>query len=196
MVGRLRKKLGRRVFAVHRLDRAVSGILLIAFDPKATARLQQALASDSAIKEYVALVRGRTERSFVCTEALKNASGKMRDAHTDFRTLRRFPWCSLIAARIRTGRRHQIRRHCDRVQHQILGDTSYGKSRLNALYRERYDLQRTFLHARRLCLPSEDLDLRLPIAADLRKTILGLARDASVGGTPASEANVAGKSPD
>lgn len=174
----MREQLGRHVHTVHRLDRPVSGLLVVAFDARACARLQAAMQDDGAVKEYIALVRGRSAPRFACDEALKNAAGKLQDARTSFRTLRHFPWCSLVAARIHTGRRHQIRRHCDRVQHHILGDRSYGKSRLNDLYRERYKLHRPFLHARRLSLPSEGLELRLGLPRELCSVVRGLERDA------------------
>ena len=174
----LRQQFERRVHCVHRLDRPVSGILLVAFDSATTARLQRALASEDSIKEYLALVRGQPARRFACREELRAVHGKLQEAHTSFRLLRRFPWCSLVAARLHSGRRHQIRRHCDRLQHQILGDGSHGKSRLNALYRERYGLQRIFLHGRRLCLPSENLDLRCRLPEELQLVLAGLQRDA------------------
>jgi tRNA pseudouridine65 synthase len=177
LIGRLRHELDRPLHSVHRLDRPVSGILLVAFDPAATARLQAALAQPDAIKEYVALVRGRTEPELTCDEPLRNDSGQLREARTELRTLRRFAWCSLVAVRIRTGRRHQIRRHCDRLRHHVLGDTTYGKGRLNKLYRERYGLARPFLHARRLVLPSEGLDVRSRLPDDLARLVVGLVRD-------------------
>ncbi len=169
---------GQRLHAVHRLDRSVSGLLLLAFDSAATKRLQSALQDALAVKEYVALVRGRCAAEFSCDEPLRGSDGKPREARTDFSCLRRFPWCSLVKVRIHTGRRHQIRRHCDRVQHHILGDTTHGKSRLNAFYRERYGLDRCFLHARRLTLPSEGLDLRLRMPASLAGIVVALEADA------------------
>lgn len=178
----LRAQLQRRVHLVHRLDRPVSGLLLVALDAQACARLQAAMQDEDAIKEYLALVRGRTDRAFDCSEALKNKAGKLQHAETRYRRVRSFPWCSLVAVRIRTGRRHQIRRHCDRVQHQILGDRSYGKSRLNDLYRERYGLARPFLHARRLRLPTEGLDLTLRLPGELVEVLRGLALDSAEAG--------------
>ncbi|MCB9920140.1 MAG: RNA pseudouridine synthase [Planctomycetes bacterium] len=178
LLTRLAKDFGHPLHAVHRLDRSVSGLLVLAFDAAATKRLQAAMQDPSAIKEYVALVRGRCANEFVCTDPLKGPDGKLREARTEYRCLRRFPWCSLVAIRIRTGRRHQIRRHCDRVQHHILGDTTHGKSRLNALYRERYGLHRIYLHARRLSLPSEGLDLRSRMPQRLAEVAVALDVDA------------------
>ncbi|MCA8971524.1 MAG: RNA pseudouridine synthase [Planctomycetes bacterium] len=178
LLTRLSKQFGHPLHAVHRLDRSVSGLLVFAFHSAATKRLQAAMQDPSAIKEYVALVRGRCANEFVCNEPLKGPDGKMREARTEYRCLRRFPWCSLVAIRIRTGRRHQIRRHCDRVQHHILGDTTHGKSRLNAFYRERYGLDRIYLHARRLSLPSEGLDLRSHLPRRLAEVAVALDADA------------------
>jgi tRNA pseudouridine65 synthase len=64
------------------------------------------------------------------------------DAETDFRPLEHYeaPWArrgfptfrfSLVEARPVTGRRHQIRQHCDDLRHPIWGDTVWGDTGMN-----------------------------------------------------------------
>ena len=81
---------------------------------------------------------------------------------------------SLATVWIHTGRRHQIRRHMAALAHQVVGDTTYGKGRLNRALRERYTLPRLVLHAASLELEhpiaAERLAVRAPLAADLRDT--------------------------
>ena len=48
----------RKVHLVHRLDRAASGCLVIAFDAETTAALQAALTAPEATKQYLAFTRG------------------------------------------------------------------------------------------------------------------------------------------
>ena len=55
---------------------------------------------------------------------------------------------SLLVARIFTGRRHQIRRHLQHEALNILGDTSYGKGRINNAMREQHGLPRLMLHGK------------------------------------------------
>src|SRR5690606_5741349 len=83
--------------------------------------------------------------------------------------------CSLIKARIYTGRRHQIRRHLSSVACQILGDRHYGKGRLNNLYQEQYGLNRIFLHSLNLKLfnsnESSFMDIRASLPSDLTSVL-------------------------
>jgi tRNA pseudouridine65 synthase len=57
---------------------------------------------------------------------------------------------SLVEARPRTGRFHQVRRHLKHLGHPIIGDTNYGKGALNREIAFRYGLKRLALHAWRL----------------------------------------------
>jgi len=48
---------------------------------------------------------------------------------------------------ILTGRRHQIRRHLAHNALQILGDTTYGKGKINQFFQSTHGLNRLCLHA-------------------------------------------------
>ena len=56
---------------------------------------------------------------------------------------------TLLEAELITGRYHQIRKHCEILNHPIIGDKKYGDRALNKLYKER-GLSRIFLHASRI----------------------------------------------
>jgi tRNA pseudouridine65 synthase len=207
----LRNQLQKQVFLVNRLDRATSGLMVIAFDPEACAAAQAALASDAAEKEYVAFCRGRTPSRFECDRPLTDKFSKARtsrEARTSFQTL---AWVqamitqpyipppgapegpgapkagdpftraldvSIVAAVLHTGRHHQIRRHLQSQAHHLLGDTSYGKGRINAALRDAYGLPRLCLHAARLSLPhpfsGETLAFHQPLPADLAAFLAAL----------------------
>lgn len=65
--------------------------------------------------------------------------------------LRRYGVFALLAARlVLGGRTHQIRRHLNSRGCQIVGDSRYGKTGINAWVREEFGLGRMFLHCRRL----------------------------------------------
>jgi len=149
----LRDQLGQRVYPVHRLDRATSGVLLFALSP-ATARLvQQQFVSHAVAKTYLALCRGH-DAALTCVDhpLAKEPGGVERTAQTDLTLLGQFERYGLYEARPRTGRLHQIRRHLKHASHPIIGDVRYGKGEHNRIFRERFDFHRLALHASSLRL--------------------------------------------
>jgi tRNA pseudouridine65 synthase len=176
MLQRTREAIGERVNLVHRLDRGASGCLLLTKAVSeearnATAVLQAAMRE--ATKTYVALVRGegilkgrdfKEEGWFEVNRPIKDEKGNLNDATTMFRfvagqdndsgNLDR-PRASLVLARPKTGRWHQIRRHLNGLSHPILGDTSHGNSKVNREWKDRRGLlgERICLHLLKLELP-------------------------------------------
>lgn len=159
----LRDQIGRRVYPVHRLDRAASGVMVFGLDPDAARDLQEALRV--GVKEYLVLVRGETARCFASDRELTSDKGVKQSARTEFERIGTRRGFTLLRARPSTGRRHQIRRHLSHLGHQVVGDTQHGKGRINRWLREEYGLPRLFLHAWKLTTPG--LRLRAPLADDL-----------------------------
>ena len=164
-------QIDRYLFPVHRLDRNTSGVLAFGCSRTMARALHDNLREPDARKEYLVLTRGETSESFTSDRPLSH-NGEPREARTEFRRLACFSRCSLLRARTLTGRRHQIRRHLAHLAHQVIGDTGYGKGRINAWFRAEYGLPRMFLHAQRMVVahprtgvPMEIVD---PLAADLR----------------------------
>lgn len=159
-------QLGRYLYPIHRLDRATSGLILFGLSSEAARRFHDALAAPEARKRYLALARGDAPDRFASDRPL---SGK--PARTCFETLARFHRSSLLRATIASGRRHQIRRHAAHLAHHLIGDTSYGKGKINRSLRERHALPRLCLHAHQLALShpftGEPLRLTCPLAPDL-----------------------------
>lgn len=175
----LGRKLDRHLYPVHRLDRAASGTIAMAFSPEDASKLQAALSAGDAVKEYLALVRGETpERGESDRPLTDRRRGVRKPAHTSFERLAVWSRCSLLRVRIGTGRHHQIRRHFAHLRHQLIGDTTHGKGRINNFFRESYGLPRLFLHARRLDVRHPRghgrLDVRAPLPDDLRAFLLRL----------------------
>lgn len=166
-------QLGRFLYPVHRLDRAASGVMTFAFTSEDAKLLQALLGADDARKEYVVLARGSTPEAWEEDRSLKNDAGISQPARTAFERIAEFSRLSLLRARIFTGRRHQIRRHLARRAHQVLGDSTYGKGRINQFFRETYGLPRLFLHAALLEIrhprTGERLTIRAPLEEDLRE---------------------------
>ena len=160
---RLRAQFGRPIFLVHRLDRATSGCLLLAFDRDTASVLGKALMAQGVEKDYWAICRGwPAEDAFTIDHPLDGGPGKpqKKPAVTDFRVLStcelampsagfgtsRYAW---LRASPRTGRFRQIRRHLKHAAHHLVGDTSHGDGRHNRNFRM-LGIHRMLLHARRL----------------------------------------------
>lgn len=176
----LRDQLGRFLYPVHRLDRATSGVIVYAFSRQDAAALQASMTAPEAHKDYLALTRWpgsfpELGDRWSCTRPLHDEKDVAREARSDFWLVEAFRRCALIGCRIFTGRYHQIRRHLNHCGRHVLGDTTHGKGRLNALYRERYGLDRLFLHAHRLCVKhprtGEELELVDDLPPELRSVV-------------------------
>jgi tRNA pseudouridine65 synthase len=164
LLQRLRRQLGRRVYTVHRLDRPTSGVILFALTPDAARRLSACFQAHSALKRYLAVVRGwpalagRIDYAIADDEAEAAGQRAHRTALTDYRRLAtvelpvaisRYPTSryALMEITPRTGRRHQIRRHFAHIRHPLIGDTTHGEGRHNRHFRLQYGMQRLLLHA-------------------------------------------------
>ncbi|MCB1722142.1 MAG: pseudouridylate synthase [Chromatiaceae bacterium] len=159
----LRDQLGRRVYPVHRLDRATSGVLLFALDPLA-ARLMVAQFEGRLVgKEYLAVARGWPDPEGVIDHPVADddGSGAAQPATTRYRRLAkvelpyavdRYPSArySLLSVTPLSGRRQQIRKHFKHVSHHLIGDTTHGNGRHNRFFRERFGVHRLLLMAHRI----------------------------------------------
>jgi tRNA pseudouridine65 synthase len=165
VVQRLRQQLKQPVHAVHRLDSATSGVLLMALDAKSAARLSLFFSQRLVDKRYLAIARGWPSAQTI-DHALTSSKGKKQSARTELRPLARItePWVSgrfesqrysLLELKPLEGRQHQIRKHLKHVSHPIVGDVRYGKGEHNRLARSHRKLQHLALHAWQLTLPSE-----------------------------------------
>lgn len=187
----VRDRLGRWVYPVHRLDRATSGVLVFALDRDTARRVQAQFEAGSVTKRYLALVRGVPPAEVVIDHPVKKtARGEERaPAITEIRRLAAFGRFSLVEARPRTGRLHQIRRHLKHLSHPVVGDVRYGKGDVNRYFRERFGLHRLALHALEIRLehPTTGAPLRCVarVPADLARPLAALARAAA--GDPSSE---------
>jgi tRNA pseudouridine65 synthase len=174
----LSSQLAAYLYPVHRLDRACSGVMVFAFSSDGARRLQEALNSPDASKRYLTLVRGDTELEGEMARPLSDEKGQRKACLTLFKKLQYWSRSSLLKVTIKTGRRHQIRRHMAHLAHHVIGDTTYGKGKINRAMRAEFGLPRLFLHAHELTLPAfgtnQGMTIRAPLFADLRAFLLRL----------------------
>jgi tRNA pseudouridine65 synthase len=174
-----REALGAPVFPLHRLDRGTSGALALALTEDAARAMGRAFEAGAIDKTYWALVRGLAPEAGIVDHPVPRTEGGARvDAVTEYRRLAAIAegpgglrGASLVEARPRTGRFHQVRRHMKHLGCPLLGDANYGRGDLNRAYRDAVGLARLALHAARLCfahpVTGERVDVRAPMPADL-----------------------------
>ncbi|MEG2941974.1 MAG: pseudouridine synthase [Thermomonas sp.] len=185
---RLREQFGKPIFLVHRLDRATSGCLLLAFDRETASALGKTLMSHEVEKDYWAICRGwPAEAVFTIDHPLDGGPGKpqKKPAITDYEVLgrcelampsagfetSRYAW---LRASPRTGRFRQIRRHLKHAFHHMIGDSSHGDGRHNRNFRM-LGIHRMLLHARRLAFVHPHTGARIealaPVDAEFAKAL-------------------------
>lgn len=142
------KIIGAQVFAVHRLDRATSGVLLFALNAYSARKMQSLFQSGLIQKKYIALVRGLMKEEIFLDHPIKQRDKESRvEAQTRFVPIEHFDRWSLIECHPLTGKQHQIRRHLKHLSHPIVGDVRFGKGDVNRYFRETYGFTRMALHA-------------------------------------------------
>jgi tRNA pseudouridine32 synthase/23S rRNA pseudouridine746 synthase len=122
----------RAVHLVHRLDRETAGLMLLAHDAEAAARLSGLLRTGGITKRYRAEVLGDL-RGHGGDGGTLDAPLDGKPARTEYRVLQFDPGrnVSLVELVLVTGRTHQIRRHLNAVGHPVMGDPRYGRGNKN-----------------------------------------------------------------
>ncbi|MEN5059596.1 pseudouridine synthase [Luteimonas sp. TWI1416] len=177
LADRLRLQFGRPLFLVHRLDRATSGCLLLAFDRETASALGTQWMARSVDKHYLAVCRGWPDAALEVDHPLDGGPGKpsKKPAVTRFTRLATTELAlpsagfatsryALLRAEPMTGRFRQIRRHLKHLSHHLIGDTSHGDGRHNRHFRT-LGIHRMLLHAERLRFTHPHTGQRMDIAA-------------------------------
>ena len=177
---------------VHRLDKDVSGLMVIAKTQDSFDNLKKQFQNRTIIKEYTALVHGKIQRdsSTINFPISRSSDGyKMAalpqtvkgepsttgcQAETEFRIITRLVNYTLLKVKIRTGRTHQIRVHLAAYDHPVVGDKIYGTSRTKK-QDKKLGLNRVFLIADHLSftdLAGEQKDFRVDLTEELKNLLM------------------------
>ncbi len=144
---------GERAGIVHRLDRATSGVMIIAKNPEALVWLQKQFSQRKVKKTYEAVVVGTPEppEAIIDMPIERNpkkpqtfrvgAHGK--SASTHYTVEKSGSKYSLLKLAPTTGRTHQLRVHLKKLGYPIVGDTLYGGEVADRLYLHALSLEIT-----------------------------------------------------
>ncbi|MFA5076607.1 MAG: RluA family pseudouridine synthase [Patescibacteria group bacterium] len=155
------KKVGEdksRPGVVHRLDKDVSGLVVVAKNKKMFDHLKNQFSNRLVQKKYIALANGyfTPESGEINFPIARSKNGLMvarstgqdgKPAITNYQVTKYYINYSLVEAYPKTGRTHQIRVHFKALGHPLVGDTIY---KIKKQKPEKHPLDRIFLHAQTL----------------------------------------------
>lgn len=171
-----------KIFVVHRLDRATSGLMMFAKHPEAQEAMQHNWNNMVIDRKYVAVVEGNVKedegdiRSYLGETSKYEVYSRpepgegLKLATTHYKVLARGYGYSLVEFSLETGRKNQIRVHAKELGHPIVGDRKYGA--------KASPIGRLALHARTLRfahpITRRDMKFETPVPARFLKMVGGL----------------------
>lgn len=192
LVQNLRDEVGKKVFPIHRLDKATSGLVMFTTDSSEVSRYQELWTENNILKSYYCFCRGWiTEETLVdypieefkkAKERTHESQGEKKEAISKFKPLAKFEVdvdfgkfpkgrYSLVEVEIQTGRRHQIRRHAAHLSHPILGDSNYGDGKHNRFFREKLGCPGLLLQSKSMIFTDPVSNEEVSVELDLDQRI-------------------------
>ena len=144
MTLKLKKQLNSEIYALHRIDKPVSGVMVYAKTKEMAAKISRKIASNEDFKkEYLVICEGEFEdkegtmedllfkdstknKSFVVKRERKGVKKALLTYKVLDKALYNGKICSLVQVVLQTGRSHQIRVQFASRKHPLLGDKKYG----------------------------------------------------------------------
>ena len=139
----LREALGdphADIRTVHRLDRVVSGVMVLARNAKAASELSRQVREDALHKEYLAILHGCPEqprgtltdllyrdKARKMTMVAREPAKGVQEAILDYEVLNRSETMSRVRVLLRTGRTHQIRVQFASRGMPLVGERKYAQ---------------------------------------------------------------------
>lgn len=172
---------------VHRIDKDTSGLLMVAKNDLAHAKLAEQIKERQVTRKYLALVHGNLPEPKGIIDAPIGRDAKDRQkmavvhqnskpARTHYTVLQRYGEYTLVECKLETGRTHQIRVHMAYLGHPVVGDPKYGPRKPHLTQKGQ------FLHAAVLGFAhprtGEYLELQRELPEDMQQILDALAGNA------------------
>ena len=178
---------------VHRLDKDTSGLMVIAKNDYAHLSLSEQFKLHTITRKYQALVwgipnnqliEGYIERHKINRKKMNlNKNGKGKYSRTEIILKKNYEIASLVECILFTGRTHQVRLHLTSINSPLVGDQTYGKSKVNQFGKNKdtfnkfmilKDFQRQALHAVHLGFIHPKQDKKMEFNSKLPEDITNL----------------------
>jgi len=168
---------------VHRLDKETSGCLVIAKKRSALRELHELFRGDGVNKRYLALLVGHFSEKYQLVDApldknvriggerMVTVSKEGKPSQTEFRLKESYSDFTLIEAKLRTGRTHQIRVHAAHIGFPLAGDDRYGVDSVNKELKK-LGLKRLFLHSSKIAFKLPSYDEIIAVEASLEDELV------------------------
>ncbi len=166
---RIKNIEGPRAGIVHRLDRATSGVMILAKTLNAQKKLSKQFANRKVKKTYIAVVDGHLKENEALIDLPIERNPKKpqtfrvgingKSAQTNYKVIKHNDKYTLVELKPTTGRTHQLRVHLNYLLHPIAGDIIYEGSKQDRMYLHALSLELTLPNSERRTfeakLPSE-----------------------------------------
>jgi 23S rRNA pseudouridine1911/1915/1917 synthase len=170
---------GFQPLPVHRLDRDVSGAVILALDEETRAALEEAFRERAIEKTYWALAQGRVKPAegalrFPILEqgSFARVSARGKPSVTRYRTLERLATTTVVEIDLVTGRYNQIRIHFAHAGFPLVGERKYARGKDSPV---RFRSRRVALHSWRIGFAhphtGKQVEVEAPIPEDLRELL-------------------------
>ncbi len=176
---------GQKIFVIHRLDRATSGLMMFAKTPEAQEAMQHNWNNMVIDRNYVAVLEGNLRQDEGVVKSYLGETSRfevystqepgegLRLATTRYKVLARGNGYTLVEFSLDTGRKNQIRVHAKELGHPIAGDRKYGA--------KSSPINRLALHARTLRfahpITRRDMNFETPVPVKFLKMVGGMSSD-------------------
>ncbi len=165
------KALDKPCFIVHRLDRAASGLIIVAHSKTITQQLGKLFEQHNLDKQYQIIVHGQftpSDAPVIETSPVDNKKAKSTFTFIEYDSSLNM---SLVNVKIHSGRKHQIRIHSAALGFPVVGDRLHGDNEKH--YPEQLNLQLCAVKLAFNC-PIENKLKRFELPCELRPQLTKL----------------------
>lgn len=170
--------INKTIRPVSRLDRDTSGIIIFAKNQYIQENLIRQMTAKTFRKEYVGIVTGSLEQDKgTINLPIERQPGSIMLRHisqtgspsvTHFEVIERFTAATYVRFELETGRTHQIRVHCQAIEHPLLGETLYSDLQTDLIERQAlHSIKVSFNHPQ----TNEKICLTAPLPKDIENVL-------------------------